>query len=317
MRRIRRSASTIIVGNSVFDDDDGIAEGVEDPDPLSLVGGRFDGRYQVAEKIGEGGMAIVYRALDTASGEKVALKILLPALADDAIAMKRLYREAELGARLEHRNLCHIIRIAERDGSVYVVMPYLEGESLAVRAWRAVELPLAVTADLVRDLAAGLHAAHEVGVIHRDLKPENIMIVPNPDGTERAVVLDFGLATDTREAVGRTKLTMMGMVVGTPEFMSPEQMRGRDLDRRSDVYSLAFMTSELLTGEAPFGGKTVQQMAMARMRGQLIPIRTQRPDLAFPEAVEQVLAKALSVDPNARYPTALAFGEAFCRAAGR
>lgn len=294
-----------------------IAEGVEDPDPLDLVGRLFDGRYQVAEKIGEGGMAIVHRALDIASGEDVALKILLPALADDVIAMKRLYREAELGARLAHRNLCHISRIAERDGRVYVVMPFLLGESLAVRAWRAVELPLSTTADWVRDIAAGLHAAHEVGVIHRDLKPENIMIVPNPDGTERAVVLDFGLAAETREAGDRTKLTMMGMVVGTPEFMSPEQMRGRDLDRRSDVYSLAFMTSELLTGQPPFGGKTVQQMAMARMRGQLISLRAQRPDLDFPEAVERVLAKALSVQPDARYATAPEFAEAFCEAAGR
>ena len=288
-----------------------MADDIDRSDPLALSGRLFDSRYLVAKKVGEGGMAIVYRARDLTTDEQVALKILLPELVQDVIAMKRLRREAELGARLAHRNLCHITRIGEVDGSVYVVMPFLKGESLAVRVWRAGQLPLDTTVDIVRDLSAGLHAAHELGIVHRDLKPENVMIVRNPDETEHAVVLDFGLATDTVDNSARTKLTKLGMVVGTPEFMSPEQMRGRDLDRRSDVYSLAFMTCEMLTGKAPFAGKTVQQMAMSRMRGEVIPIRTLRPELHFPPLVDTVLGKALSVDPNARYSSALEFGEAF------
>jgi eukaryotic-like serine/threonine-protein kinase len=294
-----------------------MTDGIDDSDPLALSGRLFDNRYAVAEKVGEGGMAIVYRARDTTTDEQVALKILLPALVQDVIAMKRLRREAELGARLAHKNLCHITRIGEVDGSVYVVMPFLQGESLAVRAWQSGQLPLDTAVDIVRDLSAGLHAAHELGIVHRDLKPENVMLVPNPDATERAVVLDFGLATETVDDPVRTKLTKLGMVVGTPEFMSPEQMAGRDLDRRSDVYSLAFMTSELLTGQAPFAGKTFRQMVTARMRGEVIPIRTQRPELDFPPAVERVLAKALSVSPDSRYSTAIEFGEAFSLAAGR
>ena len=293
----------------------GVADETNRSDPFEIAGRLFDNRYQVAKKIGEGGMALVYRARDTATGEDVALKILLPLFVEDVIAMKRLRREAELGVKLTHKNLCAITRMGETDGRVYVVMPFLEGESLAARRWKAGQLSLATTADIVRDMSNGLHVAHELGVIHRDLKPENVMIVPNPDGTERAVVLDFGLATEARDGDKRTKLTSAGTVVGTPEFMSPEQMRGRDLDRRSDVYSLAFMTSELLTGQLPFGGKTIHQMAMARMRGELIPLRQQRPDLDFPAAVERVLAKALAVDPAARYPTALDFGTAFGRAA--
>jgi len=292
-----------------------MADTIHTSDPLALSGRLFDDRYQVAEKIGEGGMAIVYRARDAKTDQQVALKILLPELAKDVIAMKRLRREAELGTRLTHKNLCCITGIGENGGSVYVVMPFLQGESLAVRVWRSRQLSLGTTVDVVRDVSAGLHAAHELGIIHRDLKPENVMMVRNPDETERAVVLDFGLATDAADGPARTKLTKIGMVVGTPEFMSPEQMRGRDLDPRSDVYSLAFMTSELLTGQAQFAGKSVAQMVMARMRGDLIPIRKQRPDLNFPPAVERVLAKALSVQPDDRYSTVLEFGNAFSAAA--
>ncbi len=291
-----------------------MAEG-EQPVSFDLAGRLLGGRYQVAEKVGEGGMAHVYAAHDTATNHPVAVKALLPALLDDVTAMKRLRREAGLGSRLAHPNLCHIMALHEEDGLVYVVMPFLDGEPLAIRAWRSGQLSLDETASVVRDLAAGLHCAHESGVLHRDLKPENVMIVKNPDGSERAVLLDFGLAAEQKESPGRTKLTATGMIVGTPEFMSPEQMRGRELDRRSDVYSLAFMTCELLTGELPFGGKTVRQMATARMKGEFISPRTQRPELNFPVEVDRVLGKALSVDPAERYPTALKFGAAFSRAA--
>lgn len=293
---------------------------VDDSDPLALTGRLFDDRYHVAEQIGEGGMAIVYRARDVTNERQVALKILLPALVEDVIAMKRLRREAELGARLAHKNLCHITAVGETSGSVYVVMPFLPGESLAVRVWQSGHLPLDMTVNIVRDLAAGLHAAHELGIIHRDLKPENVMLVPNPDATERAVVLDFGLATETTDDhPARTKLTKAGLVVGTPDFMSPEQMLGRDLDRRSDVYALACMTYELLSGQghSPFAGQTFRQRVTSRMKSEVIPIRTQRPELDFPPAVDGVFAKALSFNPDARYSTALEFGEAFSRAAGR
>jgi serine/threonine-protein kinase len=153
--------------------------------------------------------------------------------------------------------------------------------------------------------------AHQVGIIHRDLKPENIMIVADTDGTEHAVVMDFSLATGPNAL----PLTGVGLVVGTPEFMSPEQLRGLELDHRSDIYSLAFMVYEMLTGQLPFNARTQQEIMIARLKGESIPIRTKRPDLNLPEAVEHVLAKALASDSDRRYKSALEFGEAFSRAA--
>jgi serine/threonine-protein kinase len=280
-----------------------------------LTGQLLDDRYQVEKKIGEGGMCLVYLAHDTISGAKVAIKILLPALINDRTAMARLRREAALGGKLAHPNVCHIIRLGETTaGFDYIVMPFLEGDLLCVRTARAGSLPLNVTAGFVGDMCAGLHIAHGFGIIHRDLKPENIMIVAAPDGSERAVVMDFSLATELHVSP-EMQLTAAGVVVGTPEFMSPEQLCGEPLDPRSDIYSLAFMVYEMLTGQLPFEGPSQRDVMVARLKGASIPIRTKRPDLAIPVAVEQVLTKALEFDPARRYSTTLAFGQAFSRAA--
>ena len=281
-----------------------------------LTGVLLDNRYQVAEKVGEGGMCFVYLAQDTATGEKVAIKILLPALIKDSTAMARLRREAALGTQLAHPNVCHIIRLGETNaGFDYIVMPFVAGELLCERTMRAGPLPLNVTAGFVRDMCAGLHAAHALGILHRDLKPENIMIVAGPDGSDRAVVMDFSLATALHMNTETQKLTAVGIVVGTPEFMSPEQLRGLPLDPRSDIYSLAFIVYEALTGQLPFEGRTQQEVMIARLKAESIPIRTRRPDLDIPAAVETVLARALARDPHERYTTALEFGNAFSRAA--
>ncbi len=284
-------------------------------DPGDLRGQLLADRYQVGQKIGEGGMCFVYLAHDTTTGEQVAIKKLLPKLVNDRTSMARLRREATLGAKLAHPNVCHIIRLGETpSGFDYIVMPYLEGDLLCVRTARSRQLPLGATAEFVRDMAAGLHVAHEHGIIHRDLKPENIMIVPAPDGSERAVVMDFSLATEESQRPSM-QLTADGIVVGTPEFMSPEQLRGDPLDRRSDIYSLAFMVYEMLTGLLPFDAPNQRELMIARFKGNSIPIRTRRPDLGIPVGVEKVLAKGLAYDPNRRYATARAFGAAFTRAA--
>jgi serine/threonine protein kinase len=287
-------------------------------DRPDFTGQVLESRFQVSEKIGEGGMAVVYRATDTETGDAVAVKIIHPELLTDRTAMARLRREAQYGANFAHPNVCHIIRFGETDAGVgYVVMPFLDGEMLMERTWRDGPMPLQATAAMVRDVCAGLHVAHEQGIIHRDLKPENIMLVKNGDGSERAVVLDFGLATAPELDAGRTKLTKAGMVVGTADFMSPEQMRDKPVDRRSDIYSLAFLTYEVLTGTLPFKGETPRQFAVARMKGESIPLRVARPDLGFPAAVEKVLAKALMVTPAERYQAAPEFARAFTRAAGQ
>ena len=282
----------------------------------NLTGRVLDGRYRIERKIGEGGMSFVYLAKDIASDEEYAIKVLSAALSSDANAMARLRREASLGMRLAHPNVCHIIRLGETpDGLVYVVMPYVEGEVLSDRNNRLGTIPIGDAVNYVRDIAAGLHVAHDLKIVHRDLKPENVMLCRRPDGTEYAVVMDFGLAKERHGGTDAQKLTATGIVMGTPEFMSPEQLRGRTLDGRSDVYALALMTFEMLTGLLPFQGKTQQETMVARLKSDPPTMKRLRPDLDFPEAVERVIAKGLARDPDQRSSTAPEFADALAAAA--
>jgi eukaryotic-like serine/threonine-protein kinase len=283
----------------------------------NLVGETLDGRYKIARKVGEGGMSYVYLAYDVSTNDRYAIKVLSPALSQDRNAMARLRREAGLGIRLAHPNVCHIMRLGEtEDGLVYVVMPYVEGEILADRTHRVGQLPLDETVQFVKQMAAGLHIAHELKIIHRDLKPENIMICRDGNtGEERAVVMDFGLAKERKAGGELEKLTATGIILGTPEFMSPEQLRGKPLDARTDIYSLALMTYEMLTGKLPFAGRTQQEMMIARLRSEPLPLRKARPELTFPASVERVLLKAMERDLDARYQTAPEFAAALEAAA--
>jgi serine/threonine-protein kinase len=281
----------------------------------SLSGTVLDGRYRIEKKIGEGGMSFVYDAIDAVTGTRQAIKVLSPALSADAKAMARLKREAEVGQRLVHPNVCHIERLGQTGtGIVYVVMPFVEGEVLADRTFRMGYLPLEQVIPFVTQIADGLHVAHELGIVHRDLKPENIIISRRPDGSEYAVVMDFGLAKERRPSAELEKLTATGIVLGTPEFMSPEQLRGKPLDGRSDVYSLALMTFEMLTGKLPFDGSSQQELMIARLRSDPIPLRKVRPELKYPTAVERVLLKGLARDPEQRYSSAPAFAAALAAA---
>jgi eukaryotic-like serine/threonine-protein kinase len=290
--------------------------GVEVPPAAEMVGRVLDGRYRVEMKVGEGGMSFVYLATDLPTRERCAIKVLSAALSRDANAMARLRREASFGMRLAHPNVCHIIELGEtEDGLVYVVMPFVEGEILSDRNNRLGRITLDETVRLVRDMATGLHAAHELRIVHRDLKPENVMVCRRPDGTEYAVVMDFGLAKERRASPELQKLTATGIILGTPEFMSPEQLRGRPLDARTDIYSLALLTYEMLTAQLPFQGRTQQEMMIARLRSDPVPLRKMRPDLEFPEAVERVLNKAMARTPDERYQTTVEFADALARAA--
>jgi serine/threonine protein kinase len=287
------------------------------PAHANLVGQTLDKRYKIERKLGEGGMSFVYLGSDLGTQEQFAIKVLSEALSQDANAMARLRREAALGMRLAHPNVCHIMRLGEtEDGLVYVVMPYVNGEILADRNNRLGHIPLADTARFVKDMAAGLSVAHELKIVHRDLKPENVMICRAEDGTEHAVVMDFGLAKERKAEGELQKLTATGIILGTPEFMSPEQLRGKPLDPRTDIYSLALMTYEMLTGKLPFQGRTQQEMMIARLRSDPMPIRRMRPELDIPEAVEKVLNKALSRNPDDRYQTVVEFAEALSVASG-
>ena len=276
----------------------------------------LDDRYRVQRRVGEGGMSVVYLALDMHTGERVAVKALSAELAADSTAMARLKREARLGERLKHPCACSIMALGETDdGLMYVVMPYLDGEVLCDRTARLRYIPLADAIPFVRDIADGLQAAHEVGIIHRDLKPENVMVCAKALGGERAVVMDFGLAKQHRPGPDVEKLTATGVVLGTPEFMSPEQLRGKPLDARTDIYSLAIMTFEMLTGVLPFVGRTKQDTMLARLQGEPQKLRHVRPELGFQDAVEEVLAIGMARDRNKRYRTAPEFATALADAA--
>ncbi len=267
----------------------------------------IDGRYQVLRRLGEGGMAYVYLARELSTGTSVAVKVLTPKLLADNTALQRLRREAGLAMRLNHPNVCNILRLGETEGGlIYLVMPYLNGELLSEREAKVGPMSLEVAIPFLTQMCDGLHHAHGFNIVHRDLKPENVMIVMDGD-SEFAVVMDFGLAK-ARGSAAMKKLTATGIVLGTPEFMSPEQVRGKDIDARSDVYSVAILAFEMFTGKLPFEGRSAQEMMIARLRGTPTPLSKHRPDL--PPQLEQVLNKAMEVNPDARHATAKDFGAA-------
>ena len=275
----------------------------------TLSGQILDTRYQVVKKLGEGGMSYVYLAREVATGAEVAIKVLSPKLATDRSSVERLRREAGLAMRLDHANVCRILRLGEsEDGLIYLVMPFLDGELLSDREVRGGPMELGTGIDVLRQVCTGLHHAHELQIVHRDLKPENIMLVPEDGGRHRAVVMDFGLAKERRADPAIAKLTATGIILGTPEFMSPEQIRGRPLDARSDIYALGIVGFEMFTGKLPFQGRNAQEMMIARLRDQPLPLRQLRPDL--PANLDKALGRALQANPDARYTTALDFADA-------
>ncbi|HEU5305364.1 MAG TPA: serine/threonine-protein kinase, partial [Gemmatimonadales bacterium] len=201
------------------------------------------------------------------------------------------------------------------DRLIYLVMPYLEGEPLSEHETRRGPFPVAEGIPLLVQVCHGLGHAHELQIIHRDLKPENVMLVPDPAAPNgfRAVVMDFGLAKERRAGPEVVKLTATGIVLGTPEFMSPEQIRGKPLDGRSDIYALAILAFELFTGQLPFAGKSAQETMIARLRGVPLTLRQLKPDL--PAKLEAIIAKALSVSPANRYSSMAELAQAFEAAA--
>jgi eukaryotic-like serine/threonine-protein kinase len=220
--------------------------------------------------------------------------------------VERLRREATIAMRLDHPNVCPILRLGEAaERSIYLVMPFLEGEPLSEHESRRGPFSPAEGVPLLIQMCHGLQHAHELHIIHRDLKPENVMLVPLPAEKPgapqefRAVVMDFGLAKERRAGSELAKLTATGIVLGTPEFMSPEQIRGKPLDGRSDVYALGVLAFELFTGRLPFPGKSAQETMIARLRGQPLKLREVRPE--FPPKVEGVISRALAMDPGERY----------------
>ena len=272
-----------------------------------LMGTIIADRYHIIKKLGEGGMGTVYLAEHVKMGRKSALKVMNPGTNQDADAIARFNREASNASRLNHPNICAIYDFGETpDGLIYLAMEFIEGQALSSLVEKAGALPPARAASIIHQSADALQVAHDAGIVHRDLKPDNIMIAKNRDGSDLAKVVDFGIAKAHNSDA--QKVTKTGLVVGTPEYMSPEQLSGDKLDGRSDIYSLALVAFNCLTGKLPFPGETAQEAMIARLIEQPKSLAEMKPDVAWPEDVQRVMNKALERDANERYQSAAQFG---------
>jgi eukaryotic-like serine/threonine-protein kinase len=283
-----------------------------DPYHMTLTGLSLGGRYCIEHRVGQGGMADVYFARDLETDSEVAIKVLLPQLASDPESVKRLQREAVIAMRLKHPNVCEITDTGETpEGHLYLVMPFLRGEPLAIHEARYGTLSVSDGIALLVQVCRGLGHAHGLGILHRDLKPENVMLVPDreAEGGLRAVLMDFGLAKVIREEPDLQKLTRSGVVLGTPDFMSPEQLLGKDIDGRTDLYATGVLAFEMFTGRVPFEGNNVQEVALFRLKNPPLRLRAVQPEL--PEKLEMVIARALAQRPEDRFQTMDELGVAF------
>ncbi len=259
-------------------------------------------RYRLERQLGEGGMATVYLAQDPKHDRKVAVKVLKPELAA-VLGPDRFLHEIRITANLQHPHILPLFDSGEADGVLYYVMPYVEGESLRDKIARDGRLTISAALGIIADVAAALTDAHAHGIVHRDIKPENILI---KDG--EGLVADFGIALALSLA-GRERLTATGLSLGTPAYMSPEQVAGeQNIDGRSDTYSLGCVLFEALTGEPPFTGPTAQSVLGKTLTEPPRSARALRSDLT-PE-IEASLARALAKRPDQRFPTPRAFAEA-------
>jgi len=298
------------------------------PVPLDRLAPALAGRYTLERELGRGGMATVYLADDLKHHRRVAIKVLRPELGA-LLGPDRFAREIRIAAALNHPHILPLYdsgeAVVSRESQVvsedptthdprpttflYYVMPFIAGESLRQRIVREHQLPIDEAIRLVRQVAAALHHAHQKGVIHRDVKPENVLLHEG-----EAMVADFGIALAADPAAGE-RLTQAGIMVGTPEYMSPEQAAGeRALDARSDVYSLGCVLYELLAGEPPHTAPTARMMIARRFTEPAPRVRRLRP--AVPPALEQALVRALAREPDDRFPSAAAFADALTAPAG-
>lgn len=267
---------------------------------------RYLGPYRLLEHIGGGGMGVVYRAEDTRLQRIVALKLLPPELTRDPIAKARFFQEARTASALDHPNICSIYEIGETaDLQLYLVMPCYDGETLRERIDRGA-LPIGEALDIASQVAQGLAKAHRSGIIHRDIKPGNLMITA--DGLMK--ILDFGIA----KLAGRAGLTRTGSVVGTPAYMSPEQMNGDDVDVRTDLWSLGIVLYEMVTGQRPFRGGHESVLREAILHAAPEPLTQRRPDA--PAELQRLVSGLLAKDPTARTAPAEEVARTLRRLAG-
>jgi eukaryotic-like serine/threonine-protein kinase len=264
----------------------------------TLINTLFDGRYRILRKLGSGGMANVYLAEDEELGRRVAIKILNDRHASDDQFVERFRREAKNAAGLSHPNIVSVYDRGEAEGTYYIAMEFLEGLSLKEQIVAEGPLPIGRAIEITRQILRALGFAHRRGIVHRDIKPHNVLLADAPgDGDGRFKVTDFGISRTTT-----SRMTEAGSIVGTAQYLSPEQARGAPVDQRSDIYSVGVVLYELLTGTLPFNGETPLEIAMKHLSEIPRPPSELRPEI--PVDLDMVVLRALAKDPSDRYENA-------------
>jgi len=257
------------------------------------TGSTFAGRYQIIEEIGKGGMGRVYKVQDTKINEKVALKLLKPEIASDKEMIERFSNELKLARKIRHKNICGMFDIGEAEGAHFITMEYVSGEDLKTMIRMSTGLTIGTVLSIGKQVCQGLTEAHNLGVVHRDLKPQNIII----DRGGNAKIMDFGIARSIREK----GITGAGIMIGTPEYMSPEQTEAKEVDQRSDIYSLGVILYEMATGRVPFEGETALSVAIKHKTE--IPADPKSLNPQIPDDLKRLILKCLEKDKTRRYET--------------
>jgi len=267
---------------------------IETPTEELTRGSIIADRYEVIEELGKGGMGKVFRVEDKKIREEVALKIIKPEIAADKKTIERFSNELKFARKIAHRNVCKMYDLGEEEGTYYITMEYIPGEDLKSFIRRSRQLNVGTAISLAKQVSEGLSEAHRLGVVHRDLKPQNVMI--DREGNPR--IMDFGVA---RSVIGKG-ITGAGVMIGTPEYMSPEQVEGKEADQRSDIYSLGIIMYEMLTGRVPFEGDTA--FAIGIMQKSETPKDPREFNSQIPEDLSRVILKCLEKDKEKRYQSA-------------
>jgi len=267
---------------------------METPKEELTTGSTFANRYQIIEELGKGGMGRVYRAIDKKLNEEVAIKLIKPEIATDKKTIQRFSNELRLARKMAHKNIGRMYELMEERGTHFISMEYIPGEDLKSFIRRTAPLSTARTLSIAKQVCEGLAEAHDLGVIHRDLKPQNIMI--DKQGNVR--IMDFGIARSLKEK----GITGAGVMIGTPEYMSPEQVEGKDVDQRSDIYSLGVILYEMVTGQVPFEGDTPFTVGVKHKSE--VPKDPQELNTQMPKDLSRVILKCLEKEKNERFQDA-------------